>query len=296
VTLTARWGDVVPQACHNADRAVALVTGGRPTLLVVGERTRRGAPASLDPGSDPAETPIPLTGTQESAEGTPGVNGTAGATNGVARQADKISKVDMIEVDTIEVDMIEVDKIDKANGRRVDGMTVIVGTPPAATHGPVTLTAPSRDAVARELWDLHYAPLAGWCAALVGDRDAAHDIASEAFTRLLAKWVTVRDARGFLYVTATNLARDRWRREQRDRRLYARLELVTPSSAPASDPWLRDLVERLPDRMRMPVLLHYYADMSIAEVATALHRPQGTIKRTLSDARTRLHGWLENDE
>jgi RNA polymerase sigma-70 factor (ECF subfamily) len=174
-------------------------------------------------------------------------------------------------------------------------MTVIVGTrpPPPLKLG---LNTAARDAVARELWDQHYAQLAGWCAALVGDRDAAHDIASEAFTRLLAKWVGVRDPRGFLYVTATNLARDRWRREQRDRRLCVRLERVTPTSSAPCDPWLRDLVERLPERMRAPVLLHYYADMTIEEVAARLHRPPGTIKRTLSDARSRLHAWLEDQE
>lgn len=156
-------------------------------------------------------------------------------------------------------------------------------------------TALSRDDAARLLWNLHYAPLAGWCAALVGDRDAAHDIASEAFARLLSRWVTVHDPKGYLYVTATNLVRDRWRREQRERKLYERLEQTTPASTPAVDPWLRDLVERLPDRMRAPVLLHYYADMSIAEVAGALHRPEGTIKRILFDARARLHGMLEVD-
>jgi RNA polymerase sigma-70 factor (ECF subfamily) len=175
-------------------------------------------------------------------------------------------------------------------------MTVIVGNAPSPAPNVLGLSIASRDAVARQLWDLHYAPLAGWCAALVGDRDAAHDIASEAFTRLLSKWVGVRDPRGFLYVTATNLARDRWRREQRDRKLATRLEMVTPTSSPPSDPWLRDLVERLPDRMRAPVLLHYYADMSIEDVAAALHRPAGTIKRTLSDARSKLHTWLENEE
>jgi RNA polymerase sigma-70 factor, ECF subfamily len=175
-------------------------------------------------------------------------------------------------------------------------VTVIASARPAPVPTALGMDLASRDEVARQLWDLHYAQLAGWCAVLVGDREAAHDIASEAFTRLLAKWIGVRDPRGFLYVTATNLARDRWRREQRDRRLNARLEMVTPTSAPASDPWLRDMVERLPDRMRAPVLLHYYADMSIADVAAALHRPQGTIKRTLSDARTTLHSWLENEE
>ena len=170
-------------------------------------------------------------------------------------------------------------------------MTVIVGTRPAPATSALGMSLASRDDVARQLWELHYAKLAGWCAALVGDRDAAHDIASEAFTRLLAKWICVRDPRGFLYVTATNLARDQWRREQRDRRLNARLTVLTPTSAPAEDPWLRDLVERLPDRMRAPILLHYYADMSVADVAIALHRPLGTIKRTLSDARALLNFW-----
>jgi RNA polymerase sigma-70 factor (ECF subfamily) len=170
------------------------------------------------------------------------------------------------------------------------GAVVTAGVPGAAT------AALTRDDAARILFDLHYAPLAGWCAVLVGDRDAAHDIASEAFTRLLSRWISVQDPKGYLYVTATNLVRDRWRREQRDRKLCERLEQTAPTSTPAPDPWLRDLVERLPDRMRVPVLLHYYADMSIAEVAGAMRRPEGTVKRLLFDARSRLAGMLEVEQ
>ena len=101
--------------------------------------------------------------------------------------------------------------------------------------------------------------------------------------------------KGYLYVTATNLVRDRWRREQRDRKLQARLEETTPVSTPPCDPWLRDLVERLPERLRIPVLLHYYADMSVAEVAAALHKPEGTIKRMLYDARSTPPRLAEED-
>jgi len=163
----------------------------------------------------------------------------------------------------------------------------------AAGASQAAATALTRDEAARVLWNLHYAPLAGWCAALVGDRDAAHDIASEAFARLLSRWVTVHDPKGYLYVTATNLVRDRWRREQRDRKLCERLTHTTQTTTPATEPWLRDLVERLPDRMRAPVLLFYYADMSVAEVSAALHRPEGTVKRILSDARSQLHTMLD---
>ena len=155
--------------------------------------------------------------------------------------------------------------------------------------------ASAREEAARALWNDHYAPLARWCAAMVGDRDAAHDIAAEAFARLLSKRITVHDPKGYLYVTASNLVRDRWRLEQRDRKLQVRLEETTAVSTPACDPWMRDLVERLPERLRKPVLLHYYADMSVAEVAAALHKPEGTVKRMLHDARARLHGLLEAD-
>ena len=171
----------------------------------------------------------------------------------------------------------------------------MAGAVVTAGASQATTAALSRDEAARILWNLHYAPLAGWCAALVGDRDAAHDIASEAFARLLSRWLTVHDPKGYLYVTATNLVRDRWRREQRDRKLCERIEERTETSTPAADPWLRDLVERLPERMRVPVLLHYYADLSIAEVASAMHRPEGTVKRLLYDARDSLRGMMAVD-
>jgi RNA polymerase sigma-70 factor, ECF subfamily len=44
------------------------------------------------------------------------------------------------------------------------------------------------------------------------------------------------------------------------------------------------------------VLLHYYAGLPVAEVARALNRPEGTIKRTLSDARQVLRAWLKDEE
>ncbi len=177
----------------------------------------------------------------------------------------------------------------------VDPVAAVAAVTRTARARP-TATTIAREDAARALWNEQYAPLAGWCAALVGDREAAHDIASEAFARLLSRWLTVNDPKGYLYVTATNLVRDRWRRDTRDRKLQARLEQTTARSTPACDPWLRDLVERLPDRLRMPVLLHYYADMSVAEIAAALHRPEGTVKRMLHDGRARLATWMDADK
>jgi RNA polymerase sigma-70 factor (ECF subfamily) len=41
------------------------------------------------------------------------------------------------------------------------------------------------------------------------------------------------------------------------------------------------------------VLLHYYADIPVRDVALHLHVPEGTVKRRLFEARTLLHHALE---
>jgi RNA polymerase sigma-70 factor (ECF subfamily) len=131
----------------------------------------------------------------------------------------------------------------------------------------------------------HYPALAGYAAALVGDRELGHDMAAEAFVRIMSRLRRVEDPRGYLYVTVANLARDHWRKRERERRAYARAGPTEEVAAPAGDLAVRDLVERLPDRLRRPVVLYYFADMTVAEIATLLRRPQGSIKRALFDAR-----------
>jgi RNA polymerase sigma-70 factor (ECF subfamily) len=156
------------------------------------------------------------------------------------------------------------------------------------------LTAATVDTRAHELWLAHYGPLAGWCQALVGDPEVAHDIAAESFARLLGRLVAVRDPRAYLYVTTTRLVADHWRARARDSKLGDRIVLQERGRDVSDTAWLRDLVERLPERLRTPVLLHYYADLPVADVAKALHRPVGTVKRLLAEGRASLLARIED--
>lgn len=150
---------------------------------------------------------------------------------------------------------------------------------------------------ARALWDEHYRQLAGWCQSLVGDVDVAHDVAAEAFVRLLSKWRTVEEPSGYLYVTALNDIRDRWRRQQRQQRLVERLAAERPAAHDQiPDGWLGDLVRSLPARLSDPVLLHYYADLPVEAVAASLHRPVGTVKRQLAEGRAQLLELVRSQE
>jgi RNA polymerase sigma-70 factor (ECF subfamily) len=148
---------------------------------------------------------------------------------------------------------------------------------------------------AAELFAALYPRLAGWCRRLVDDDGTAHEIASEAFTRLWARWTKVEEPRGFLYVTAANLVRDHWRKLERERRAMRRAtteEIVKQQRAEAGDPSVRLLVQALPQRLRTPVLLYYYADLPVREVSALMGRNEGTVKADLHAAREMLRAKL----
>jgi RNA polymerase sigma-70 factor (ECF subfamily) len=154
-------------------------------------------------------------------------------------------------------------------------------------------TATAGEATAAELFAAHYPRLAGWIRRLVDDDETAHEIASEAFTRLLSRWQRVDGPAGYLYVIAANLVRDHWRRAERERRALRSERDRSGGAEPATEGAdagldLRSLVTSLPDRLRVPVLLYYYADLPIADIAHLLGRPQGTVKSDLSQARQAL--------
>ncbi|MER6353604.1 RNA polymerase sigma factor [Streptomyces sp. NPDC001634] len=148
----------------------------------------------------------------------------------------------------------------------------------------------SRDKAASELFAALYPRLAGWCRRLVDDDETAHEVASEAFTRLWARWTSVEEPRGFLYVTAANLVRDHWRKLERERRAVRRAtsEAAVRPHTEQTDPSVRLLVQSLPERLRVPILLHYYADMPIREVSELTGRKEGTVKADLHAARELL--------
>jgi RNA polymerase sigma-70 factor (ECF subfamily) len=166
--------------------------------------------------------------------------------------------------------------------------------PPAGNFikGDPVGTAGEVDAdTAEELFKGVYPKLAGWVRRLVDDDDTAHEIASEAFVRLLSRWTRVDSPRSYLYMIATNLIRDHWRKTERERRAIRSVTAgaaLDPVGYPVQDVDVRNLIASLPPRLRDPFLLHYYGGFGIREVAALLRRPEGTIKADLFAARSRL--------
>ena len=156
--------------------------------------------------------------------------------------------------------------------------------------GTVAARATSFDA----LYQQEFTNIAGYCYLLVRDEELARDLTQEAFARLLSRWVGVREPRPFLFHVVTNLARDVWRRDK-SRRAAMTVLASRPEAEPAPDGGVRDAVARLPQPHRTAVELYYYADLPVADVAAAIRRPLGTVKRLLAEARTMLASALEDD-
>jgi RNA polymerase sigma-70 factor (sigma-E family) len=124
---------------------------------------------------------------------------------------------------------------------------------------------------------------------MLGDRAAAEDVAQEAFVRLYARWRRIsRYERPGAWVrrVAIRLAS---RSLRAGRRTLVLAEVEGPDrQPPAGDLDLRRALLRLPAAQRAAVVLHYYEDLPVAEVAAILNCATSTAKVHLHRARKRL--------
>jgi RNA polymerase sigma factor (sigma-70 family) len=110
---------------------------------------------------------------------------------------------------------------------------------------------------------------------MTGSQEAAEDLAHDAFLRLAAAALPVTNPAAYLRVIVVNLVRDRHRR--------ARTE--AQRLRPAPEAWGEPDVDEtwwalqcLPQRYRTALVLRFYADLTVADVASLLGCPPGTAK------------------
>ena len=128
----------------------------------------------------------------------------------------------------------------------------------------------------------------------------AEDAVQDAFLRV---W-RFRDAipsgdgrRAWLYRVVVNACLSRLRGDKmwRQRAEEDALDRLPDQADPERDAegaalgrCLADALERLPEHLRVPVVLRYYSGLAEREIAIAIQRRPGTVKSRLSEARRRL--------
>jgi RNA polymerase sigma-70 factor, ECF subfamily len=141
------------------------------------------------------------------------------------------------------------------------------------------------------LYRAHHARVVAIAYALVGDLGEAQDLAQEAFCRLWRRWSTIaphEQPAAWIRQVVVNLARSRWR-HLRVVRAHLRRErrMAAPEVGPDHVAVVAAL-RRLPAAQRRAVVLHYIADLRVAEVADEIGVPVGTVKAWLYRARQTL--------
>jgi RNA polymerase sigma factor (sigma-70 family) len=146
-----------------------------------------------------------------------------------------------------------------------------------------------------ELYREHYLGLVRLAMQLVDDQPSAEDLVQDVFARLQRRPVDFTDARRYLTTAVVNQARSTLRR-RRVVRLHpvdADLRSGSADAAESADAAvLRDsasasiwrAISRLPMRQRQVVVLRYYVDWSIAEIAEALGISRGATSSSLDRA------------
>ena len=156
--------------------------------------------------------------------------------------------------------------------------------------------AGDRDAFAA-LVERHYARIHRIGARVLGDAEAGADLAQEVCVALPAKLASWRGESLFttwLYRVVVNAARDAARRgtvRQRNERRYADADALVRAgnAARARDAaWLRRALDRLPDEMRMTVLLVLDEGLRHADAGAVLGVSESTVSWRMHEARKRL--------
>jgi len=153
-------------------------------------------------------------------------------------------------------------------------------------------TAPLAEAAFAQLYRDRFAELAGQLYAFTGDTGEAHDLVQEAFVRAWQRWGTVsgyQDPAGWVRRVAWNLARNRHRRLRQFRRWATSRRLPEATAGAGPDRVvLVAALRQLPEHLRRALVLHYLADLPVAEIAAETGVAVGTVKSWLHRGRAEL--------
>ena len=143
------------------------------------------------------------------------------------------------------------------------------------------------DAVCRR----QYPRLVGMLGLYCGDRDLAEELAQEALARLCSQWTRlepVEDPERWVTRVAFNLAKSAFRSRAARRRVLERYGPALSRDEGGTDLdgvlAVRAAVAQLPERQRRALILRYFADLSVADVAALMSCPPGTVKTLTFEA------------
>jgi RNA polymerase sigma factor (sigma-70 family) len=110
---------------------------------------------------------------------------------------------------------------------------------------------------------------------LLGSNDAANDVVHDAFVSVYRRWREIDEPGPYLNRVVLNACRDVARRRARDERTLRRI--ATDDDDHAVSEVLDDVLRGLPFNHRAAIVLRYYGQLTVAEIADALGARPGSV-------------------
>ena len=137
----------------------------------------------------------------------------------------------------------------------------------------------------------------------LGDRQKAEDVCQDVFVRLITNAPVLQEGRekAWLLKVALNRCRDLWRGAWVKRVILGSpaFELIpAPDEIGklADQQEIMGAIHQLPASFREVILLHYYQEYGITEIAEMMDLPEGTISSRLSRGRKKLESILKGGD
>jgi RNA polymerase sigma factor (sigma-70 family) len=128
--------------------------------------------------------------------------------------------------------------------------------------------------------------------AATGSREVADDAVAEAFTLALEALPSIREPPRWLWRVAFRIA---WR-DVRRRRREAGAMIEDPYEDRHADPGVMVALRRISPSQRAALVLRYYADLPVKEVAAAMSTTSAAVRVHIMRGRRRLQQLLEEDD
>jgi len=141
---------------------------------------------------------------------------------------------------------------------------------------------------------------------ILDDSNEAEEATQEALLvalRSLDSFHGASSLKTWLFSITVNICRTRWQHQKRRERLQQILHRVfeRSSSPSAEDNSIQNesretlwrAIHRMDEKHYIAIVLRYYHDLSVAEIAHILQIPEGTVHSRLNTARKRLHEILK---
>ena len=168
----------------------------------------------------------------------------------------------------------------------------LVIAPPAAavTHSDAVVDTTVPDLAFAAVYQERYASMVRVAVLMLGDQHAAEEVVQDAFAAVFLKWARVDHPVTYVRQAVVNRCRDVIRRRRlADAINRRRHDMVIVEAREHVD----DLLAVLSPRERAAVVLRFYDDQSIAEIARILGTRPGTVKSLLHRALARLRERIE---